>query len=271
MRWTVKQVWTTFGLSFGLAVFIWFAFSPPIPGVAIAALAVLAVLMTLVLPKEPSKREKVLWMTGSFALMLIEILAITHDRQKQDANFRVMLTDVEDSIKTQTGGDSFAYITFEEQPSGQFEIYVTSQGKYPLQQIYATIMDDERRQRAMEEYNKHPTGNWIAAINSADTVIQIRYLRPESPDAPLGDREPLMPYPFGTKNEDNLTIAFHGFNGDWTERLHLRRFDGKWHQALSVIGPTAQRMRQPFVHFDGDFPEGQALAEKDWPRQQAPR
>src|SRR5580704_12346602 len=103
MRWTPKLVWATLGLSFVLALFIWFVFSPPIPGVAIALLAVLALFMTPVLPKEPSKTDKVLWMMAAFALMLVEIVAITHDRKVQNENFQSMLTGVEDSIKTQTG------------------------------------------------------------------------------------------------------------------------------------------------------------------------
>jgi hypothetical protein len=156
MQRTLKLVRTTFSLSFGLALLIWFAFSPPIPGAAIAALAVFTFVMTLVLPKEPSRTEKLLWMTGAFALMFIEILAITHDRQKQDANFRIMLTDVEDSIKTQTGGDSFGFITLTSEPDQRFLVAITSHGKYPLQQVRATMMDDERRLQAMQVYNKHP-------------------------------------------------------------------------------------------------------------------
>jgi hypothetical protein len=181
-----------------------------------------------------------------------------------------MLGDVEDSIKTQTGGDSFAYLTLLETTPEQFELYVTSQGKYPLQQVYATMVDEQRRSLVVQEYNKHPTGNVMAAINAADTIIRIQYLRPQSPNAPGGDVEPIMSYQFNAKDEDNLTIAFHGFNGDWTERLHLRRFSGKWHQSLSVVGPTPKQAQEPFIYSDPDFPEGKALAEKDWPKQQAP-
>lgn len=243
---------------------------PPPPGYCVALLGLLAVVMTLAISKEPSKSEKAGWIGSAFLLMTLEMWAISHDRQKQDAKFRVMLNGVEDSIKTQTGGDSFAYVTLLETTPKQFELYVTSQGKYPLQQIYATMMDDERRLLAMQEYNKHPSGNWIAAINAADTIMHIQYLRPQSPNAPGGDVEPIMPYQFNAKDEDNLTIAFHGFNGDWTERLHLRRFNGKWHQALSVVGPTEKQAQEPFILADPDFPEGKSLAESDWPKPQAP-
>jgi hypothetical protein len=282
MQWTFKLVWMSFGLSFGLALFICFAFSPPIPGVAIAALAVFAFVMTLVLPKAPSRGEKLLWMTGAFALMFVEILAITHDRQKQEANFRVMLTDVEDSIKTQTGGDSFAFITFTpEEANVQFNqfpassspyflVSITSHGRYPLRGIRATMEDPERKLQAMREDLIHPQADFSKVAQAGDTHYEILYLRPQSAEAPNGDVQLLGTYPFGTKDANDLTIAFSGPNGYWDEVLHLRRFNGTWHQALSVVGPTAQQMQQPFIYVDPDFPQGRALAERDWPKPQAP-
>jgi hypothetical protein len=76
----------------------------------------------------------------------------------------------------------------------------------------------------------------------------------------------LANYPFSTKDENNLTIAFSSLNGYWNERLHLRRINGKWHQALSVMGPTVKQSSHPFIYSDPDYPEGRALAEKDWAR-----
>jgi len=71
-------------------------------------------------------------------------------------------------------------------------------------------------------------------------------------------------YPFGSKDTNDLSVAFSSFNGYWNERLHLRKVNGKWHQALSVMGPTVKQALHPFVWFDADYPEGKALAEKDW-------
>jgi len=289
MRWTVKLVWATFGFSFSLALFIWFAFSPPIPGVAIAALAVLAFVMTLVQPRKPSKREKIMWMMGAFALMFIEILAISHDRQMQESNFRVMLTGVEDSIKTQTGGDSFAFISFTAQQASSFEmrwnnfiaprgmpyfvVSITSRGKYPLRGTHATMMDDERRLAAMQEYNRQPNGDFMQAINSADIEYQMPYLRPQSPEAPGGEVDIIGLYPMPEQASKRLTIAFAAPNGYWNEVLHLGRVNGAWHQCLSVMGPNVEQASHPFVYCDtADWPEGKELADKDWqfPRQQAP-
>jgi hypothetical protein len=278
MRWTLKLLWTTFGLSFGLALFIWFAFSPPIPGVAIAALAVLAFVMTLVLPRKPSKWGKILWMMGAFALMFIEILAISHDRQMQESNFRVMLTDVEDSIKTQTGGDTFAFIALTPEPGlvtfnnfphpagPYFLVSISSHGKYPLRAIHATLMDDERRQAAVQEYNKHPDGDWLKAIQSADVTYQYPYLRPQSPEAPGGDVQAIGAYPIPSGNSMRLTINFSSLNGYWDEVLHLGLVNGQWHNCLSLLGPTVKQFTEPFIWCDSDWPEGKILAEKDWPQ-----
>ena len=54
------------------------------------------------------------------------------------------------------------------------------------------------------------------------------------------------------------TIAFSGPNSFWDERLHLRRVNGTWLQALTVIGPTAKQMR-PFVKFDAGYPDSKGL------------
>jgi hypothetical protein len=125
-------------------------------------------------------------------------------------------------------------------------------------------MDEERRMQGMLEYNRHPEGDWIKAIQSGDTYYRVPYLRPQSPEGPSGDVEILGSYPFSSKDANDLTVAFSSLNGYWNERLHLRRIEGKWHQALSIMGPTVKQALHPFIYFDPDYPEGKALAEKDW-------
>ena len=189
---------------------------------------------------------------------------------------------VGDTIKTETGGNSFAYITFTPEPANvqfnqfpatsgpQFLVSITSHGKYPLREIHATMMDDERRLAAMQEYNKHPDGDWMRAIQSGDTRYQYTYLRPQSPEGPTGDVELLGMYPFPKGDSSRLSIAFSRLNGYWNETLHLGRVNGTWHQCLSVMGPTVKQATNPFIYCDSGWPEGRALAEKDWPRLKRP-
>jgi hypothetical protein len=193
-----------------------------------------------------------------------------------------IIEGVSDDMRMQTGGDSLAYITFTAEPgyvqfgnfsnpSGHpwFLVAITSHGKYPLRDVRATLMDDERRKAALEEYGKHPNNSvfkdFVQAIESTDTHYQWSYLRPQSPEAPSGDVETIGAYPIPEGNTKKLSIAFSAINGYWSEILHLGLVNGQWRQCLSVVGPTMKQAQNPFVYCEPEWPEGRALAEKDWP------
>ena len=277
----------------------------PAPGIAVSILGLAAVVMAIRASRF-TRMEEIVWIVVAIALCFAEIQAIRKDRletnqaqerahREENEKFASLLEEgrkhfeatvtqsqsqfaatmdrssgilggISDSIKATTGGDSFAYITFTPEPNQQFLVAITSHGKYPLREVHATMIDDERRVQAMQEFNKHPEGSFIAAIQAGDTYFRVPYLRPQSPEGPSGDVEMLGSYPFGSKDANDITIAFSSLNGYWNERLHLRRINGKWHQALSVMGPTVKQSLHPFIYFDPDYPEGKALAEKDWPR-----
>ncbi len=198
----------------------------------------------------------------------------TEELQKQ-------LAFVQDDLQNmQTGGDSFAFITFTAEPAQAFELHwqnflapkgkpyflvsVNSHGKYPLRDTRATLMDDERRLAAMQAYNRNPNGDWIQAINSADSEYKIPYLRPQSPEAPTGEVDVLGIYPMTQSDTKRLSIAFSAPNGYWDEVIHLGRINGVWHQCLSVMGPTVTQAKHPFIHCDSDWPDGKTIAENDW-------
>jgi hypothetical protein len=199
---------------------------------------------------------------------------------KTMARSDAIMSGVVDSIKTQTGGNSFAFITFTAEPVQAFEMHwnnflaprgepyflvsVTSHGKYPLRGAKAIMMDDERRLAAMQEYNKHPNGDWIKAINSADSEYQMPYLRPQSNEAPQGEVDVIGLYPMPQGDSKKLTMNFSAPNGYWNEVLHLGRVNGIWRQCLSVLGPTVKQAKHPFIYCDSDWPEGRKLAEGDW-------
>jgi hypothetical protein len=189
---------------------------------------------------------------------------------KTMARSDAIMAGVSDDMKTQTGGNSFAYVTFTPQQD-RFLVAITSHGKYPLREIHVMMTDQERSDQALQEYMKQhpgpipPVGNdWIRAVQAGDTYYQVPYLRPQSPQGPTGDVQLLGQYPFETKDTKDITVAFSAPNGYWNERLHLRKVSGKWHQSLSVMGPTVRQALHPFIYFDPDYPEGKALAERDW-------
>jgi hypothetical protein len=294
---------------------IW-AWYPPV-GFFIAILAILGVLVPLIRDTTRiGRREKAAWTFVMFLLVGLEIRTLYLDRadhdkkeaeareaqlkgfekigkgieaaiQKSQDEFEAtmersgqIISGIGDTVKTQTGGDSFAFITLTAEPAQAFEMHwnnflaprgepyflvsVASHGKYPLRSTRAIMMDDERRLVAMQEYNKHPNGDWINAINSADTEYQMPYLRPQSAEAPQGEVDIIGLYSMPKGDSKKLTINFSAPNGYWNEVLHLSRVNDTWHQCLSVLGPTAKQAKHPFISCDSDWPEGKKLAEKDW-------
>ena len=70
-------------------------------------------------------------------------------------------------------------------------------------------------------------------------------------------------YPFGAKDANGLTIAFSSLNGYWNERLHLRRIDGKWHQASSEYYGADDKAGNASIHlFRCRLPRGQSAGGK---------
>jgi hypothetical protein len=298
------------------AVFTWREWYPPV-GVFIGILGLLGVLVPLLRDLgKIGKAEKAAWTAIVFILVGFEIRSIyldrdAHDREQSAARAEQLaqfgriakgidasiatgqdhfdatmaksdriIGEVGNSIKTQTGGDSFAFITFTAEPAQTFEMHwnnilapaeqpyflvsVTSHGRYPLRGTHAILMDDERRMAAMQEYNTHPSGDWIKAINSADTEYQMPYLRPQSAEAPQGEVDVIGIYPMPQADSKRVTIAFAAPNGYWNEVLRLGRVKGVWHQCLSVVGPTVKQTTNPFIYCDSGWPEGRAMAERDW-------
>jgi hypothetical protein len=279
-------------------------------------------------PKEMGTRERLLWTALLVGLTILELRIIvwsdqdaerkreyaqclqlqqfqsilTDNQQKFDqtladnqakfdktmGKFGTTINGIKDSIKTQTGGDSFAFVTFtpelgnvqiSESPSAttfliplgatasdyQFFVNITSHGKYPLHGIGLRITDREETKRAMAELNEHPGGDFVKATQAGDTNYQVRYLRPQSPESPSGEVQVLGVYPFRFVDAKDLQISFVSSNGYWNEKLHLRKINRKWYQSFSVMGPTAKQAAHPFIYADAGWPEGRAIAEKDWP------
>lgn len=216
------------------------AWHPPV-GVWIGVLGLLGVIVPLLRDLDQmSKREKASWTALMFVLLLLEIKSVYQDRNEHDreqaearaeqlrqfgkiadGNATIVSSDqhfaqtmsrsdsilsrVVDSIRTQTGGDSFAFISFTAEQAASFEmrwnnfvaprgkpyflVSISSRGKYPLRGTHAVMMDDERRLAAMQEYNKHLTGDFIQAINSADTEYQEAHTQQGSGMATVGRPE----------------------------------------------------------------------------------
>lgn len=278
-----KHVWKKKWLGYSLIatsfmVLAYFKWHLPPSGYSVVVMAVVAGIMAI--RPEMEGPERSLWFVVLLCFAFIEIKAINRDRDTAKNEFESIAGGISDSINAQTGGDSFAFISFTAQraqsfdtrwnnfiaPKGKpyFVVSITSHGKYPLRGTHAIMMDDERRLAAMQEYNTHPNGGWMQAINSADTEYQIPYLRPQSAESPSGQVDVIGIYAMSEADFKRITVNFSAPNGYWNEALHLGRMNGVWHQCLSVVGPTIKQFTHPFIYCDSEWSAGKALAEKDW-------
>ena len=168
---------------------------------------------------------------------------------------RSAITKVGESIKTQTGGDSFCFVSFTPQESQRaFTVTVTNHGKYPLRGVHLTMIDEEKEQRSAIESLRNPN-DFLRNTHAAETYFQIPFLL-------AGDVKMLGMYPFIENDRQDFDVAFGGENGLWVERIRLRRVNGKWIEAIRVLGPTAEQAQHPFELFDPGYPTG--TGKFDW-------
>ena len=168
---------------------------------------------------------------------------------------RSAITQVGESIKTQTGGDSFCFVSFTPQESQRaFTVTVTNHGKYPLRGVHLTMSDEEKERRLQIESLRNPD-DFLRNIHAAETHFQIPFLL-------AGDVKMLGMYPFSENDRQDFDVAFGGENGLWVERIRLRRVNGKWVEAIRVLGPTTEQAQHPFEQFDPEYPKG--TGKFDW-------
>ncbi len=168
---------------------------------------------------------------------------------------RSAITQVGESIKTQTGGDSFCFVSFTPQESQRaFTVTVTNHGKYPLRGVHLTMSDEEKERRLQIESLRNPD-DFLRNIHAAETYFQIPFLL-------AGDVKMLGMYPFTENDRQDFDVGFGGENGLWVERIRLRRVNGKWVEAIRVLGPTTEQAQHPFEQFDPEYPKG--TGKFDW-------
>jgi hypothetical protein len=101
---SVRRVWSMFlgGLGLAATILLFAKFRalifPPPPNYSIVILGGLAIVLTLLLPKDPGKGQKVTWIVVTCVLVFMEIWADGHDRQKQDQAFAKVLSSIQGGI-----------------------------------------------------------------------------------------------------------------------------------------------------------------------------
>jgi hypothetical protein len=146
-----------------------------------------------------------------------------------------------ENISTVTGGDSFSYAWIQAQ-SPYFG--VTAQGKYPLYDLHARVVD-------LDEAKKQSRG-------FLGTPIYIGEIVP-----PMAQARDLK-FDFGNSESRSFNIFFSARNGIWVQLLRLRRLrDGRWVSATRVEREGEKRYKLIYQNIDKDFPRNEK-DEIDW-------
>jgi hypothetical protein len=80
---------------------------PPPPSYAVVVLGALAVAQAILMAKDPTRREKALWLSGAFLLMFSEMWAVSRDRTEQTNRFAHMTDDLNTTLEQTMGGFVF--------------------------------------------------------------------------------------------------------------------------------------------------------------------
>jgi hypothetical protein len=163
--WSVNCGWFLVQVVFAVCA-IYLSAPLPAPGIAIAVLGLLAVVATF--EHEPSSFQRAFWIIIATGLLVIEIHAVAEDRlenqgdqayaravdqthflktakslqtaikteeeqtTKEQIQFRETLARFNDLVNTETGGNSFFYLSFSELYGGRtFDLKAIKKGRYP--------------------------------------------------------------------------------------------------------------------------------------------
>jgi len=275
--------------------FVWLARHIPTPGYAITAMAVIAGVMAL--RPEMSGWEKSLWFVILLLFAGIEIRAISKDRQEQNktfadiasklgtaieqgttaidtlnqtvqegrAHFDSTMSGLADSVKTQTGADSFCYLEFSPALNDVGGMTLVKVGKYPLRGVSARIMDAAKTAAAVNEFVKANTpGGDQDYANHVFTIQRMSEVLQPVPDFATDTRF-LGGYQMTKSDRQSFQILFSAFNGSWIERMEIRTVNGKWAKAIMVEVPMTKKYRHFYI--DPDYPRlNGELDVPTWPR-----
>jgi hypothetical protein len=136
---------------------------------------------------------------------------------------------------------------------------IIPRGKYPLTNVNVLVTDDDMMIQYLNEANN--TGK----VHSADDFSNIMQRAQEW--IHLGDLPPNLPEQFSMRaatvmgDRRMLTIMFWANSGSWTEKLALRRVNGKWLRLIRVWRPRLDKKRKAIVNgqifnqVDDGYPE----------------
>jgi hypothetical protein len=150
-------------------------------------------------------------------------------------NLAQTLGGLKETVNAATGGDGFCYVILV--PPNYYgsgdRVFasVVSQGKYPLTNINAMVTDDDMMIQHLNEASKDPE-------HSAESFARVTELGQEW--IHIGDLPPrfseMISFRAATVTGDSrmLTLRFSANNGNWAEKIALRRVNGQWLRLIRV-------------------------------------
>jgi hypothetical protein len=140
----------------------------------------------------------------------------------------------QNSILTTTGGDSYCYLVLASNFPPSIPLCI-HEGKYPLYDVKARVVDISRMERAMARGEK-----FVPNFTNDQGVV--------FGDVPLGS----VAVPGSTsirfsENEfQSFNIFFSARNGLWSEALRLKKVNGNWVTAIQVSRESDDRRKGKF-------------------------
>jgi hypothetical protein len=300
--WSVSWPWFRLQVVFALGV-IYLSVHLPAPGISIGVLGLLAVVATF--ERDPSSIQRSIWIVVATGLLLVEVSAVANDRlenQGEQANaraidqtrflktaialqraindeedqtnkeqtlFKKTFTRFNDVVNTETGGNSFFYLSFSERYGGQtFDIKAVRVGKYPIKRAWAIIDDLEKGSVFLNNYPKSPRPRTLEEVEKLDNA-KIAAERSEVPLFDFAtDTLSIGPYFLASPQSadyQQYTISLGAINGLWYEEILMQRLPGPylgepysgnhhWSQAITVSAPGNPK---PLLSkIDPDYPIG---------------
>jgi hypothetical protein len=271
----------------------------PSPGISIGVLGLLAVVATF--ERDPSSLQRCIWIIAATGLFWIEIYAIANDRLESQAEqaearaidqlrffktakalqtaikeeeiqtkqeqkeFNETTSRFEDVVNTETGGNSFCYLSFVEAYGGQyFHLKAVRVGKYPLKGVWAIIIDSAKGDKIVQAWPKSTSPR---SVEEASKLFAAEEEASRTPvnigDFATDDRD-LAPYPLIRSNSEfqQYIISLGANNGNWVEEISMKLEPGPyledphsgnhhWSQALVVHGPRNEVL---LMKIDPDYP-----------------
>jgi hypothetical protein len=284
----------------------WWNWYPPV-GMFIAVLAAVSVIVPWLGGDKLGRGWKIFWSFLFVALVGLELRSIKLDAKQRDRDqaraeceqlegfketangieasnqlsrdqFVATMKRFEDTINTETGGNTFCYTDFsvlpmleDGKPTGKANVWLDAVkvGNYPLRDVNVTLFDQTKNSRIFLEMRKEDTKNFT--IQAGEKVFEeMREAERQSTTViDVGGfatgHKSLGAYALTEGDSQNFDVFIRLFNRpSMIERVSLRQTGGHWFKAILVEVPEAKD--HYWATIDRDFPRKNGHLDVAWPR-----